>query len=120
MEATYPDLLPAMSSYLIFALGQIIGIVLTPVLTNVGNKIVILWVLTGISGLTAIIGLLYRGKTKRVNHETTVLDQQKMAKALKAAQAEAGVAGKDVGDGKDGEIELETSGTIGTEQAKVA
>ena len=35
MEATYPDLLPAMSSYLIFALGQLIGIILTPILTNV-------------------------------------------------------------------------------------
>jgi hypothetical protein len=99
MEATYPDLLPAMSSYLIFALGQLIGIILTPILTNVQNKIVILWVLCGISGATAIISFLYRGKTKRIAHETTVLEGQRVAKELRAAQAEADAA--EAKDAKD-------------------
>lgn len=82
MECTYPHLLPAMMSYLISALAQIIGVILTPLLSNVANKTAVLWVLTGISAGTVVISLLYRGKTKRLTHDTTVLDTQKMAKAL--------------------------------------
>jgi hypothetical protein len=61
---------------------------------------VILWVLCGISAVTAILAFLYRGKTKRIAHETTVLEGQRVAKELKAAQAEADAAeAKETTDG---------------------
>lgn len=104
MECTYPDLLPAMSSYLISALAQILGVILTPVLGNVQNKAIVLWVLTGISGLTVVLAFLFRGKTRRNLHDTTIMDQQKMAAVAAAARAKAGDEIEE--DGKTVELDI--------------
>jgi hypothetical protein len=75
-----------MSSYFISALAQLLGVILIPTLSSVQNKTVVLWVLTGISGVTVLLALSFRGKTRRNLHDTTVLDSQKLAAlAAKAA-----------------------------------
>lgn len=107
MEATFPMLQPAMASYLIFALAQIVSIILTPILGGLPNKIVVLWVLVGVSAITVVLSFVYRGKTKRVQHETTVLDAQKVARALKAAQSQAAMGEEEVDIGGDEAVKLE-------------
>ncbi|KAI9024222.1 major facilitator superfamily domain-containing protein [Hyaloraphidium curvatum] len=74
---------PAMSQYLFYSVGCLIAVIAVPLLANVQNKTIVFWVLVGVSGLTALLGLLYRGKTKRRLHETTVLEKQQVEKALR-------------------------------------
>lgn len=77
MESTYPHLLPAMSQYLFYAIGCLLAVILVPILGGVQNKEIVLWVLVGVSAFTALVGMLYRGKTKRRMHETLVLEGKK-------------------------------------------
>lgn len=106
MECTYPDLLPAMSSYFIFSLAQLISIILTPILGNIPNKPVVLWVLVGVSAFTTVEAFIYRGKAKRVAHETTVLEAKQVEKALKKIQVEGGALGEEVVEESVGGVPL--------------
>lgn len=89
-----------MSSYLISALAQGIGTVLTPVLGLVANKIIPMWVLTAISGATVVLAFLFRGKSRRRLHDTTVLEKQKVERALRLVEGLDGVV--EEGDGLEG------------------
>ncbi|KAI9016194.1 major facilitator superfamily domain-containing protein [Hyaloraphidium curvatum] len=137
IEATYPDLLPAMSSCglmalpwslmrnadflpasadLIFALAQIIAIILTPFLSGVDNKTAILWVLVGVSALGFLESLIYRGKAKRVGYETTVLSAREVAGAVAAAVEavpEEGEGGTVELGGLDGKGQKGAAGVVG-------
>jgi cell division protein FtsL len=96
-----------MSSYLIFALAQIISIILTPILGGIQNKAIVLWVLVGVSAIGTIEAFIYQGKTKRVEHETTVLEAKQVERALRKVRVEeSGALGEEVVFESVGGVEL--------------
>ncbi|KAJ3326086.1 Major facilitator super domain-containing protein 7 [Gonapodya sp. JEL0774] len=88
MEVTFPHLLPAMSNWLIFVVGQAISIVGTLTLQNVGETIVVMWAIGGMSGVTTVIGFALKDTGRRLKVETMVLEQQAEARLKEQEKVE--------------------------------
>ncbi|KAI9026017.1 major facilitator superfamily domain-containing protein [Hyaloraphidium curvatum] len=116
LEATFPDLQPAVSNYFIFSGAAVWAVVLTPVLGGVQDRQAVLWALTGVSWFTVLLSLLYRGRSRRLLHDTTVMNGKGAKEALKGVDPALlegdGEGAVELGKGAD-------MGKMGTELGKL-